>query len=392
MAKVIIDTQLNDFPLPIHIEKDCHYYVTLENVLNNYLKHVHTINNLSKATCHVVGANIQIIKMIIQQYLNGNISVAKTLIQSILERYLDEPFFVSEFDKSYAFRGLAPLKQQQKKFGYNVEYKERYQKMNEIPISLFRARKSDKKLSSIDMLHIPYDMREKVSTQRYSMPGIPCFYFSTTTLGVYLELGKVSFDSLYLSSYKVKSDKMKLLNLCIFQDTINGASSGYLEDYEVTHVCNLLEIFPLIIASSFVVNNNSERSFKTEYLIPQLIMMAINEMGIEAIAYLSVHMKTPYSYPHCVNIAMLMKTNLTDSRYSESLKYFKLTDPIKFENALSLRSVNLERSYINQIYSSGEINSEIMINDEEQPYPGTDFSQVDDILVSRHHFNCTYKT
>ena len=39
MAK-IIDTRLNECPLPVHIQSDCDYYYTLENIFNNYYKHI----------------------------------------------------------------------------------------------------------------------------------------------------------------------------------------------------------------------------------------------------------------------------------------------------------------------------------------------------------------
>lgn len=387
MAK-IIDTRLNEFPLPVHIQSDCDYYYTLENIFNNYYKHICKIDNIEENTRQTVAANIQIIKKSIQHYFSGNISAAQILIKSILEKYLSEPYFVSEFDKSYAFRGMAALKDQQKKFGYDKTYKEHYQKMNEFPISLFRGRVSDKNLCKEDMLHIPFDSREKVSTQRYSISGIPCLYFSTTTLGCYLELGKPQFESLYLSSYKINNKKMKLLNFCIFQHTINGVAAGYLEDYEIPQLLNLIEIFPLVIASSFVVDDEKKRNFKTEYLIPQLIMMSINEMGIEAIAYLSTHMEDFYAYPHCVNIAIPMKANSPYSKYSDILQYFSLTEPICFDKCLSQSFEINTKSYINEIYNQSGFTSKIMVDDQENMYFNTEFAKVDNILVSQHHLAC----
>lgn len=380
---IMIDTKLNEFPLPVHIQSDCDYYSTLENILNNYYRHICKIENIEGNTRYTVAANIQIIKKSIQYYFNGNISEAQILIKSILKKYLSEPYFVSKFDKSYAFRGMAVLEDRQKKYGYDKIYKDHYKKMNEFPISLFRGRVSDKNLCKEDMLHIPFDSREKVSTQRYSISGIPCLYFSTTTLGCYLELGKPQFESLYLSSYKVDNNSAKLLNFCIFQHTINGVAAGYIEDYEMPQLLNLIEIFPLVIASSFVVDDKKTRNFKTEYLVPQLIMMSINEMGIDAIAYLSTHMKDFYAYPHCVNIAIPMKANSPYNKYSEMLKYFSVTEPICINKCLSGCYESNTKSYINEIYNTSGFTSKIVLDNREYIYADTKFASVDNILVSQ---------
>ncbi len=384
---IIIDTRLSKFPLPVQIQNDCDYYQTLSAVFDKYYKHISTICNLDSETVNYVATNIQIIKCAVQDYLRGNICAAKVLIQDLIKEYLDEDFFVSEFDKSYAFRGIAPLKEQQKKFGYSETYRDLYQEMNKAPISMFRGRISKTGLSAKDMLHIPFNLREKVLTERYSMSGIPCLYLATTTLGCYLELGKPQYDALYLSSYKINNQKMKLLNLCITQYTINGAAAGYLNDYEIPHLLNLIKIFPLVIASSFVVSNNASRSFKTEYIIPQLIMMSINELGIESIAYLSVHMSDFYAYPQCVNIAIPMVQSDFSNEYSEQLQYFSLTEPLCFNRCVRNYYCPTRISYINKFYNSN-IHSKIELNKKCIEYVNTVFGKADDIIISQSHLSC----
>lgn len=387
---IIIDPCLSKFRIPVQIENDCDYYQTLISILDKYYDHISTICNLGSETIHDVAINIEIIKEAIQNYFKGNICVAKLLIQDLIKAYLDEDFFVSEFDKSYAFRGIAPLKEQQKKFGYDVAYKELYKAMNIVPISMFRGRISKMNLEIKDMLHIPFNLREKVSTERYSMSGIPCLYLATTTLGCYLELGAPKYDTLYLSSFKVNNSKMKLLNLCITQHTINGAAAGYVENYEIPHILNLIKIFPLVIASSFVVNNNPTRSFKAEYIIPQLIMMSINELGIESVAYLSVHMPDFYAYPQCVNIAVPMVQNNFFNKYSEQLQYFTLTEPVCFSSCLLDHCRPTTKSYINKFYDAGP-HSVIELNKNCTNYVNTDFGKADDIIIAQPHLSCPIK-
>lgn len=57
----------------------------------------------------------------------------------------------------------------QKRFGYDKAYSDQYKKMSKTQISLFRGHMSKEALDKEDVLHIPYNLREKVATQRYSM-------------------------------------------------------------------------------------------------------------------------------------------------------------------------------------------------------------------------------
>lgn len=381
----IIDTRLNDFSLPVHISSDNEYINSLDNVLCAYSKHIHSIIGLQPETVKKTDSNIEAIKNILKLYFNGYIGDAITQTKLIIRDYVKEPYFVSDFDKSYAFRGIAPIKMLQKKFGYDKAYSDQYKKMNETPISLFRGRISKEVLDKEDMLHIPYNLREKVSTQRYSMSGIPCMYLTTSSLGSYLELGNPNYKDFYLSSFQIESNNVKLLNLCITQHTINGAAAGYVEDYEIQHISNLIEIFPLVIASSFVVDTKNERNFKTEYIIPQLIMMAINDLGIDAVAYLSVQMSDSYSYPHCVNIALPMKSASLYRKYSEFCNEIKFTKSTCFDDCLIPLGVSNSHSYINEIYNENDSNSKVEINNNICVYQDTIYSKVDDILVSQPH-------
>lgn len=268
---------LFDISIPVPIKNDGDYYKVLSYIFDEYCKR---ISQAYPSNCELVlriHKNIEDIKNAVEEYLKNHTGEAKTLIKSLIKRYADKKFFVSEFNDSYAFRGISTQEDQQKTFGRDKTHKEHYQEMQKAPISLFRGRIFEHDCTSIgnptaeDMLHIPFDLREKVATERYSMAGIPCLYLATTTLGCYLELNKPSFDEFYVSSYKVNNNNnIKLLNLCITQSQIAAAFTGcYVADKddklkEAEYLENLISIFPLVIASSFVVEDKAKRSFKTE--------------------------------------------------------------------------------------------------------------------------------
>lgn len=49
-------------------------------------------------------------------------------------------------------------------------------------INLYRMRISKETLSKEKMFHVPFNMREKVSSARFSIPGFPCLYLGTSVL------------------------------------------------------------------------------------------------------------------------------------------------------------------------------------------------------------------
>ena len=46
--------------------------------------------------------------------------------------------------------------------------------------NLYRMRISKETLSKEKMFHVPFNMREKVSSARFSIPGFPCLYLGTS--------------------------------------------------------------------------------------------------------------------------------------------------------------------------------------------------------------------
>ena len=96
--------------------------------------------------------------------------------------------------------------------------------MLEHSLSFYRARIGVEKIKGKDMLHIPFNKRGVVDTQRFSISGLPCLYLSTTSFGTWLELGLPEAEYFQVSSFKIPKD-LKVLNLCIQQHTINGMSN-----------------------------------------------------------------------------------------------------------------------------------------------------------------------
>lgn len=331
--------------------------------------------------------NINLILDSIDKYYNADFSSAKNNIMKILKKYeKSNSFIISDLNSSYAFRGLnhfPELKfsfQNEKKFCDNQEY----------PLSFFKARECDKEPCIKDMLHIPLNSRELASTNRFSMPGIPCIYLATTSYCCWLELNMPNKHNFYVSSFKIPTD-LKVLNLCISHGLINGFSI-YDNNDQLNLFKQMIEIWPLICASSFTISEKN-RVFKSEYIISQLIMQCALEMGIDSIAYLSKKISDSYSYPQCVNLAIpIKKENSIDETYWEQSLNTQITNPVLFSKFLKKQHESLKfKSYVNNEYPyfnkfGHENYSDLTIMlEQDLHYSDSIFSQFDDYLVNQGH-------
>jgi len=392
-----IPTDMNHFPLPCIVSNDKDYYIELQAYLDRYIIHVQKIPDLNKECLEKTKRNVKLIIQSLLLFNNARIGDAKECIKEILQDYYEKPYIVSTIDKSYAFRGMAPNDIQPKQFDYNKKYADRYKKMNEFPLSFLKARVSVDLIERKDMLHIPFDKRGLITTQRFSIQGVPCFYAATTSFGCWLEMEMPELNVFQVASYKLPSD-LKVLNMCISQHTINGSTGGgWVEDYDLQNVYSLIEIFPLVCATSFEVLEMN-RSFKSEYIISQLIMQVVNELDIDGIAYLSKKMQDKYAYPQTVNIAILMQCDKFPPYDKNSLDMYwrnankiKLSNVAKYSEFLNTYPQNSADhkppylSYINEIYYNTN-HDDVLLGGKQIKYTKTKFSEFDEFLVKQKHY------
>ena len=136
MDKIDLDNiDLTNFIMPIKLNYDREYYFELYERLNSYKEYIKSLNDISQSTIENVEDNINLIVESVEDYYNADIAEAKNKILNLLRKYTLDDFIISELDKSYAFRGLAPFSEllDEVKEGYVNEYSE----MNVYPLSFF---------------------------------------------------------------------------------------------------------------------------------------------------------------------------------------------------------------------------------------------------------------
>lgn len=134
---------------------------------------------------------------------------------------------------------------------------------NKLPknTQLFRMRYSNSRYlyNKMEMYHIPFNQRNKISNQRYSLSGFPCLYLGSSLYVCWEELNRPNFEDANSALFTNIKRELKLLDLR-FPDNIESISS-------------LVKF--LLAASCSVKSSSSSDIFKAEYILPQAILHSL---------------------------------------------------------------------------------------------------------------------
>lgn len=394
------DNNLNGFTLPLRAASNRAYLVDLKKVLKKYCKAINVIafkyeDSLRKDIENICNSILNAL----YAATHNHEEQAKKILMNLIKKYINDEFWVSELDKSYAFRGIAPFSKL-----YYQHNALPYDKMLDGDITLYRARTKEK--GSVEeithichMLHLPYNIKNKASKMRFSIQGQPCLYLGTTSLVCSNECHfNEEKEDLYISSFipTEEGKKLRILNLAVSQALINGIYNKSQENKSVNHSLqnSMLKIFPLIIATSYTIRDNQRRKRKQkyEYLLSQLLMQIINDLEIDGIAYLSRQGKDDFQYPHGVNLALPAKNISKMHQYCDYCKLFKITKPVS-KKEIDPKKVNLEkRSFINQNYPQydeyqiKEYMATVNYNGRNIFYGETPYSKIDDYMINQQSY------
>ncbi|WP_369049555.1 RES domain-containing protein [Tenacibaculum sp. UWU-22] len=207
------------------------------------------------------------------------------------------------------------------------DYKDLYeiikQKEYAVNDSFFRIRLSDTNYpyQKKEMFHIPFELRNKVSTQRFSIPGFPSLYLGRTVYICWEELNRPSIDKIQAIRYK-NIKPIRLLDL----------TPPNKECSNIDELYRFFMTFPLILCCSVKVRDTSD-TFKPEYIIPQLLLQWIrNNDRIDGIQYKSTHItsKVFNENSELLNIVLPVKTNENKGICKKLVNYFECTDVVSW--------------------------------------------------------------
>lgn len=140
----------------------------------------------------------------------------------------------------------------------------------------YRVRISNehKILGKKDLFHIPFELRNKISSQRFSIPGFPCLYLGNTVYICWEELNRPNFHDIQVAKFENQSE-INLYNLSYEQYNVEKL---IIQSPTNNDLIDLLLSYPIIAACSIQVPQNRQLDpFKPEYVIPQIILQTLME-------------------------------------------------------------------------------------------------------------------
>lgn len=180
-----------------------------------------------------------------------------------------------------------------------------------------RIHKLNYPLKPENFFHIPFDLRGKIKTQRFSIPGFPSLYLGNSSYVCWEELNRPNLNDFQIVRLK-NTELLKVIDL---------APPTSIDDQPYEYYKYLM-IWPIVFACSVRVRNY-EDFFKPEYIIPQLLLQWVRkDSRIDGISYQTTHLdfKDSLSKGEFLNIALPVKENKTRGLCSELEKKFLMTE------------------------------------------------------------------
>lgn len=153
----------------------------------------------------------------------------------------------------------------------SISFSSAFVLLNENAFYRIRSSKTDKKGKHVlhskdEMFHIPFEKRFRVSTQRFSYPGLPCLYLGNSVEVCLYERESKSGD--YINVAKIRPNNIetvKVVDLFFFEDYD-------FKDLSIEQMKHFLLLWPLVMCCSFSYKNGKSMQFRPDYIIPQMLL------------------------------------------------------------------------------------------------------------------------
>lgn len=187
-------------------------------------------------------------------------------------------------------------------------------------------------LKKEEMLHIPFNKRDKVGNQRFSLSGFPCLYLGSSAYLCWEELNRPNHLKANVSAFIAEKD-IRFIDLT-FPDRLEKEIDVYK--------------LALVFACSLKRQTVNHRIFKEEYIIPQALLHSLMEYNynnrqntIDGILYISTCYKTERAI------------------FDDIKLFYNLVIPTQQYKS---KSVDLEKEYCEELCSLFQYTEPISIN------------------------------
>lgn len=287
-----------DLYAPFVVSKDCEYRQALRKKYNLVLNQAIRAKADYDSIIIVEKYKKKVLEAL-KYYYKADVVRSYTIIKNLLRDIGEDPMAVAPLSRSYAFPGNP-----------NQE------------LQFFRCRKGNpaSRYSVKDMLHLPEDLRSKSGNYRFSIPGNPSLYLANSSYGCWIETGfppEIEFNV----SPVLLDGTQRVFNLAVSIRDLHA-----LKDFKEERVHCWLKLYMLAIATSYRIKEEG-RTFKSEYIISQAIMMACKKLGYDGIAYYSKRVDDEIFALCAINLALFVNYK---GKYSDVLQHMKMDDPFNF--------------------------------------------------------------
>lgn len=350
------------FSTPFTVKRDNEYFPKLKEMLFNLVSEIES-NGAEKQIVDATRDYVEKITRSIELYYQGNLVDAQLIVNEMITEFGEVAPAVTDINGSIAFPGGDP------------DYSE---------VQFFRARLSENvvEFSANEMLHIPFNMRHVVKSERFSIPGLPCLYLGNSSYVCWVEMGCPA-DHRFNVAPVILDNSQKVLNLTVtisslyaFKEEVHNMS----EEEADKHVIDLLRLMILTFCTSYKVTEGN-RNFKSEYIMPQMIMLACKSSNLDGITYYSKQI--PYESFACtvgVNLVLFATYN-GEELLSSICDHLDIGTAFNFAMFKQLLPCQMYKEYNLRIMSSPYINN-VGTQSHWFPYRETQFFEFDKYLFA----------
>ena len=362
MTEEMIEKLHKSICSPFAIEKDTDFYTALQGKLLD-LKRLLYEYEVDFQIAKSVEAFRNDLMTILREYYKGNIASAQIKMINQIKRICNEDEgAVVDINNCKIFDGYS----------------------GNIPFFRARLDADEDGYEAKDMGVIPFSLRTKCATERFSMPGLPCLYLGNTSYVCWLEMGKPA-DYRFNVSAVFLDRTQKVFDLTVSAEYLfdrDDKGNRILAD-DIT--AGLIKRVMLTLCSSFRVKEQG-RHFKSEYIIPQIIMLACQKKGLDGVAYISTRVSNSGIYGACaINVALYAK--YPNNTFRVKCEKSVIDDHIEIDDAFNYAMFKqfFEKEPLQQVLWIERCGwtKDIEIHGRRFPYGETVFFGFDKFLVLR---------
>lgn len=353
------DINREAYKTPVLVKNDKDYFPHLKTKITSFISDVKKYESDKHIVSEIEDYSNNIV-LSLEQYYKGNIMQAQETVKKLLSSFSSAPAVTSVNECI----GLFHSKENDK-------------------IQFFRARLSENVTSfkAKDMLHIPFSNRDKIKSERFGVPGLPCLYLANTSYCCWLEMGSPAEHKLNVSPFEL-DNTFKILNLNVSFGLLRAAIEEleYNAKNDSSFIIDLFKLFLLTLSTSFRVESK-DRYFKSEYILSQLIMLAAKDMGIDGISYLSKQADDDmFAIVSGINVVLFATYN-GEENLSAICEHIKTDDSFNYYMFNQLLPSMLYKEYELSVSWSPYINT-IGRMDRQIPYNETKYYEFDKYIFA----------